>query len=210
MKSLEDLINKAMQLKEEGLATGEIADDLNVSKETALWLITKGSKKQEAIEAPRDVYIDWSTLGGKSTRIRFLALAMTDMLMECLEENELPIPDVVIGIATSGVPLATLIAEELDATVAIVRPRKHMWDPEKKIKRTGFFSTTFSNVSGKNVVIVDDIITSGSTIRDIIELLKDVRADPLAAIVIVDKKGIDKINGVPVKSLMKVKRVEEI
>ena len=41
MKRIEDLFERAKKLKEKGLTTGEIADELNVSRETALWLLTK-------------------------------------------------------------------------------------------------------------------------------------------------------------------------
>jgi orotate phosphoribosyltransferase-like protein len=35
MNDLKDLINKAQELREKGLRSGEIADELNISRETA-------------------------------------------------------------------------------------------------------------------------------------------------------------------------------
>ena len=42
MKEVETLIKKALKYKESGLTELEIADELNVSKETAAWFLSKG------------------------------------------------------------------------------------------------------------------------------------------------------------------------
>ena len=42
MKETDALIKKALKYKENGLTDHEIAEDLNVSKETAIWLLNKG------------------------------------------------------------------------------------------------------------------------------------------------------------------------
>ena len=41
MRNVTKLMEKAQRLKEKGLTTGEIADELNVSKKTALWMVTR-------------------------------------------------------------------------------------------------------------------------------------------------------------------------
>jgi orotate phosphoribosyltransferase len=45
MKDIEDLIQKAMELQSNGLITAQIADELNVSRETVTWLLTGQKKK---------------------------------------------------------------------------------------------------------------------------------------------------------------------
>ena len=47
MKEIEALIKKATNYKDNGLTTHEIAEELNVSKETAIWLLNKGKKKNK-------------------------------------------------------------------------------------------------------------------------------------------------------------------
>ena len=42
MKNVDDLIDSAADLAEHGLSKGEIADELNVSRETASWLVERG------------------------------------------------------------------------------------------------------------------------------------------------------------------------
>ena len=41
MKEIEILINKALKYKDSGFTDYEIAEELNVSKETAVWLLNK-------------------------------------------------------------------------------------------------------------------------------------------------------------------------
>jgi len=42
MKNVDDLIGSANELADQGLSNGEIADELNVSRETASWLVERG------------------------------------------------------------------------------------------------------------------------------------------------------------------------
>ena len=46
MKETDSLIKKALKYKESGLTDYEIAEELNVSKETAAWLLNKGKDKK--------------------------------------------------------------------------------------------------------------------------------------------------------------------
>lgn len=207
MRNVAELMDKAHELKEKGFTTGEIADELNISRETALWLVTRKTKKEGV---PKDVYIDWSVAGSNPAILKHLSLALADLIREILNENGLEKPDVIAGIATSGIPIATLIAEDMEASLCIIRPKKHLWEPDLKKKLSGFILSNFSGVKGKNVVVVDDIATSGTTLKDAIELLGGMGANPLAAVVLIDKKGLKNINGKPVKALVSVGIVEDI
>lgn len=208
MRNIADLIKRAHELKEKGSTTGEIADELNISRETALWLVTHEAEEREKI--PKDIYIDWSAVGTNPAILKNLALALTELIRGIIKENGLPEPDVIAGIAASGVPISTIIAEEMGASLAVIRPKKHLWEPGKKIEPSGFILSNFAAVKGKNVVIVDDIATTGSTIRDAMELLESVDANPIAAVVMIDKKGIESIAGKPVKALISIGIVEQL
>ena len=116
MNDLNDLISKAQELREKGLRSGEIADELNISRETATWLLTRSKSSQEP--APKDIYVNWSEIGQNAERLRFVSLALVDMILETGD------PDVVIGVALSGLPLATLVADEIGAELAVFVPQK--------------------------------------------------------------------------------------
>jgi len=198
------LINKAQELREHGFTTGEIADELNVSMDTARWLTLQ--KAEEKSEAPVDFAINWKSIGGNSTRLNYVSGALSDM---ALSHGEV---DTIVGIAVSGVPFATVMAEfiedmtGLDTSLAIYHPNKHRKDVDAT-DNEGTISTNFGAVEGKKVVIVDDVITSGKTAREVIHTVKDLGGEPTCVTVLIDKAGLSEIEGIPVESLIKVSRL---
>jgi Orotate phosphoribosyltransferase homologs len=194
------LIEKAHELRSRGFTTGEIADELNVSKDTARWLILQGSdktKEKSEEKAPIDFAINWKSLGGSSTRMSYVSAAMADM---ALQHGDV---EVVVGITVSGIPFATMMAEFLDADMAVFHPIKHRKEEDAR----GAVSSNFASVEGKRVVIVDDVITSGGTIGEAIKVFRSLGAEPLAAVVLIDKKGLIEVENVPVESLIRVSRL---
>ncbi len=198
------LINKAQELRAHGFTTGEIADELNVSLDTARWLILQKTETEVKEEAPVDFYIDWKSLGESSSRLRYASMALSDMAMA---HGDI---EVIVGIAASGIPFATMMADfledlgEIPTSLAIYHPNKHrkeLGDGE------GAISTNFGTVKGKKVVIVDDVVTSGNTIKDVISTVKDLGGEPVVITVLIDKSGHSEIDGVPVESLIKVSRL---
>ena len=198
------LINKAQELRQHGFTTGEIADELNVSMDTARWLTLQ--KAEEKTEAPVDFAINWKSIGGNSTRLRYVSGALSDMALSHGEA------DTVVGIAVSGVPFATVMADfiedmtGIDTSLAIFHPNKHRKDVDATDDE-GTISTNFGSVEGKKVVIVDDVITSGKTAREVIHTVRDLGGEPTCVTVLIDKAGLSEIEGVPVESLIKVSRL---
>ena len=198
------LINKAQELRQHGFTTGEIADELNVSMDTARWLTLQ--KAEDKTEAPVDFAINWKSIGGNSTRLSYVSGALSDMALSHGEA------DTVVGIAVSGVPFATVMADfiedmtGIDTSLAIFHPNKHRKDIDAT-EDEGTISTNFGSVEGKKVVIVDDVITSGKTAREVIHTVKDLGGEPTCVTVLIDKAGLSEIEGVPVESLIKVCRL---
>ena len=200
----EKLIAQAQELRQHGFTTGEIADELNVSMDTARWLTLQ--KAEEKSEAPVDFAINWESIGGNSTRLSYVSGALSDMALSHGEA------DTVVGIAVSGVPFATLMADfledmtGLDTSIAIFHPNKHRKDSDA-LDDDGTISTNFGSVEGKKIVIVDDVITSGKTAKEVIHTVRDLGGEPTCVTVLIDKAGLSEIEGVPVESLIKVSRL---
>ena len=198
------LINKAQEVRQHGFTTGEIADELNVSMDTARWLTLQ--KAEEKTEAPVDFAINWKSIGGNSTRLSYVSGALSDMALSHGEA------DTVVGIAVSGVPFATVMADfiedmtGIDTSLAIFHPNKHRKDVDATDDE-GTISTNFGSVEGKKVVIVDDVITSGKTAREVIHTVRDLGGEPTCVTVLIDKAGLSEIEGIPVESLIKVSRL---
>lgn len=197
------LIRKAQELREHGFTTGEIADELNVSMDTARWL-TLQKADEEKIESTGDFAINWKSIGGNSTRLSYVSGALSDLALTHGEA------DVVLGIAVSGIPFATTMADYLedmtglDTSLAIFHPNKHRKD---QTDDEGTISTNFGSVEGKKVIIVDDVITSGKTAKEVIHTVKDQGGEPTCVIVLIDKAGLSELEGIPVESLIKVSRL---
>ncbi|QLG26420.1 orotate phosphoribosyltransferase-like protein [Halorarum halophilum] len=210
MKNVDDLIEDAAALAERGLAKGEIADELNVSRETASWLVeragatTEGStvrdeSRQTQPSGPSDIHVDWSTIGRDSQRLTHVGRAMADLLAKEGEDV-----DLTVGIEKAGTPLATTIARELDTDLAAYAPAKHQWEEGDIDERGGGFSRNFATIRDRECYVVDDTVTSGTTLTETVEAVKEEGGDPVACGVIVDKQGLEEVAGVPVYSLITV------
>ncbi|OAQ54032.1 orotate phosphoribosyltransferase [Natrinema mahii] len=210
MKNVDDLIESAAELAARGLSKGEIADELNVSRETASWLVERsGTTPQPADQqtaqpdngtgGPQDIHVDWSAIGRDSKRMSAIAEAMADMLAKHGEDV-----DLTIGIEKAGGPIATLVARELETDLGTYTPAKHQWEEGDIDDLGGTFSRNFAGIRDRDCYVVDDTITSGTTMRETIEAIRAEGGTPLACIVLADKQGLEELAGVPVYSLLQV------
>ena len=204
MSSLDDLIRRAKELLSEGHSPGQIADELSLSMETVTWLLTQA--KGAAI--PKDVHIDWTSVSGHASLLK----EMSTMLLTRYQSSGLAagcdcdedLPGVIVGIAISGIPLATLMAAEVAVNLAIYYPTKQS-SSEKPI---GSISANFAQVTGEHCIIVDDVITSGNTMKEVVKYMRSHGATPVAILVIFDKRGMTDVDGVPVFSLFRISRID--
>jgi orotate phosphoribosyltransferase len=207
MKNIDDLIDSAAELAERGLSKGEIADELNVSKETASWLVSRSgatttTTRDTAAQSPHDIHVDWSAIGRDSARLAHVGRAVADLL-----SKQGDAVDLTIGIEKAGAPIATTVARELDTDLGTYAPSKHQWDDGEADELSGSFSRNFAQIRDRECYVVDDTITSGTTMTETIEAIRDQDGEPVACAVLTDKRGVEEIEGVPVYSLVQVLRV---
>ncbi|WP_254863266.1 transcriptional regulator GfcR [Halovivax gelatinilyticus] len=206
MKNVDDLIEGAAALAEQGLSRGEIADELNVSRETASWLVERSDAADDDSTARAtddgttpDIHVDWSAIGRDSRRMDAMAIAMADLLEKHGEDV-----DLTVGIEKAGGPIAALVARELETDLATYTPAKHQWDEGDIEELAGTFSHNFAEIRDRECYVVDDTITSGTTMAETIDAIRDDGGKPLACVVLADKRGVDELDGVPVYSLLQV------
>src|SRR6056297_2488959 len=209
MKNVDDLIESAAELAQQGLSKGEIADELNVSRETASWLVERSgtgapttTTTTEPAGGPHDIHVDWSALGRDSNRLYHSGAAMADLLAKQGEEV-----DLTIGIEKAGAPLATAVARELDTDLGTYAPSKHQWEEGDIEDLGGTFSRNFAQIRDRECYVVVDTITSGTTMTETVEAIREQGGEPVACVVLVDKQGVEDVAGVPVYSLVQVIRV---
>jgi len=204
LRSLEELAKKARELKDKGLSTYEIADELKVQADTVVWLLVHKDAGERGAAAPKskdtfDVYVNWNSIGSSAHRLALIGEAMADNVREAIGSGVMEEPEVVAGIEGGAMTLCLIVAKTLGKPMAMVRPQRV---GEKKI--AGAVNTSFSPVEGKKVLIVDTIVRLGETIRAAMETLEAVRAKAVGITVLANKSGRENIEGVPLRSLVEL------
>jgi len=197
MKDVNAIAKKALEYKEKGLSEKEIADELHLSGETVTWLLTRGVKGGEP---PKDVKIGWRSVGVYGNRIGFMAAAMTDLILEEMEKQSLE-PDSILGIALNGIPFATLISEDMGKEMIIYRPS------QERHGKGGAFSSNTANPQGKKVVLIDDVVSTGDTLKGAITDVQDIGGTPVLIVVLVNKTAHDDLLGVPMRALVRARAI---
>ena len=197
MKDVNAIAKKALDYKEKGLSEKEIADELHLSPETVTWLLTRGVKGGEP---PKDVKIGWRSIGVYGNRIGFMAAAMSDIALEEMEKRQMD-ADAVIGVAINGIPLAALISEELGKELIIYRPS------QERHGKGGAFSSNYASPQGKKVLIVDDVVSTGDTIKAAISDVHELGGTIVLAVVLVNKTALDELAGVPLRALIRARSI---
>ncbi|NPA75661.1 MAG: orotate phosphoribosyltransferase-like protein [Euryarchaeota archaeon] len=191
MKSIEELARRARELREKGFDTKEIATELHLSTNTVEWLLTRGIEEEVA---PRDVKIGWRSVGIYPYRISKIAEIMTDIIVEEMDKREFDV-DSIVGVLINGIPYATFIADNLGLELIVYRPHPN--------REEGAFSSNYAHIEGKKVVIVDDVLSTGETIKKAIEDIKNAGGDPKLVMVLVNKTNKDDVAGVPLRALIR-------
>ena len=188
--SIDELRGKVAEMTEQGLNTQQIADELSISQRTVIWLSTGASEA----EHPDDVQIGWRTIGARPNRINAIGSIMADIVLEELEEV-----DTIVGISLNGILFANSIADILEVDVAIFRSVSEEGD--------GHLSNKYGNVAGRKVVVVDDVLSSGETMKRTIKTLQDGGAEVVLSIVMVNKTEENTVSGVPLRGLIRAVKV---
>ena len=188
--SIDELREKVAEMIEQGLNTQQIADELSISQRTVMWLNSGAAE----VDHPDDIQIGWRTIGARPNRINAIGAIMADIVVEELDDV-----DTIVGISLNGILFANSIADQLDVDVAIFRSVSEEGD--------GHLSNKYGNVAGRKVVVVDDVLSSGDTMRKTIKTLQDEGADVALSIVMVNKTEENAVGGVPLRGLIRTVRV---
>ncbi len=198
MKGIEKLVDKAKRLKERGLKEKEIADELNVSPDTVTWLLTRDIEEQKP---PMDVKIGWRSVGVYGRRIALLGSLFSDIIMEEMERMDTHV-ETIVGLAVNGIPAAVMVSDQLDRELAVYRPPQ-----ENRDQGGGTLASNYAGVEGKNIVIVDDVVNTGETMKGAVTDLEEEGANVKLCTVTVNKNGRDDVLGVPLRALIRARLI---
>ena len=196
--SIEKMAKKANELREEGHTTREIGQEMHLSKATIEWLLAKQASSDFSEKLPPDVKVGWRSIGVSGSRINSIAEIMADIILEEQEKREFDF-DMIAGITNNGVPLATIISDLLGADFGMIRPNREGTKTN--------YASNYASLKNKNVVIVDDVISTGSTTKEAINFIREKEGTPVMIIVLINKKPDNELENIPLRALIRARPV---
>ena len=196
--SIEKMAAKVKELKDKGQGNREISQEMNLSQATVEWLLAKQASEKFDEALPPDVKVGWRTIGVSGSRIQAIAEIMVDVILE--EQDNLGFElDMVAGVANNGVPLATMVSDLLGVDFGVIRPSREGTQIN--------YASNYAGLKGKNIVIIDDVVSSGTTAEEVIEFVRAREGVPVLAMVLINKKADNKISDVPLRALIRARPV---
>ena len=196
--SLEKMAEKATSLRKKGHANREISQEMHLSEATVEWLLAKKASEDFNETLPPDVKVGWRTVGVSGSRINSIAEIMADVILEEQEKNEFDL-DMIAGITHNGIPLATNISDLLGLDFGMIRPSRDGTETN--------YASNYAGIDGKNIVIVDDVVSTGATTKEAINFVKKQNGNPVLVVVLINKKADDDLEGVPLRALIRARPV---
>ena len=101
--------------------------------------------------------------------------------------------DMVFGPAYKGIPIVTALASSLSTSYQLDKPFVYN---RKEVKSHGEGGVTVGEELGGNVVIVDDVITAGTAIREAVDIINNAGATTAGIVISLDRqeKGIGELS----------------
>ena len=196
--SIEGMSAKAKELKDKGQTNREIGHEMHLSQATVEWLLAKQASDNYDGALPPDVKVGWRTIGVSGSRIHAIAEIMADVILEEQEKRGFDI-DMIAGVTNNGVPLAIIVSDILGVDFGMVRPSREGTDTN--------YASNYAGLEDKNAVLIDDVVSTGSTTKEVIEFIRKNKGNPILAMVLINKKADDDIEGVPLRALIRARPV---
>mgnify|MGYP002831333004 FL=1 len=142
--------------------------------------------------------VGWRTIGVAGSRINAIAEIMADVILEEQEKRGFEL-DMVAGVTHNGIPLATIISDLLGIDFGMIRPSREGTQTN--------YASNYAGLKGKNVVLVDDVISTGSTTKEVIKFIREKEGMPVLAMVLINKKADNQLDDVPLRALIRARPV---
>jgi orotate phosphoribosyltransferase len=95
-------------------------------------------------------------------------------------------PDIVFGPAYKGIPLATAVAQAIGGNIGYAFNRKEVKDHGEGGIIVG------ASLAGKNIMIVDDVMTTGTSSGEAVEIIRENNGIPIGCVIAFDRQECNK------------------
>ena len=187
--SVDDLRATVEEYRSKGLNTQQIADEMSLSQTTIKWLSSGGVGSEDR---PNDIRVGWRSIAVKAGRIEAISYVFCDILEEEIGDDV----DTIVGISINGIAFAQAIGGQLDLDLAVSRSISD--------DGAGHISEVFADVEGKKCVVVDDVLSGGTTMAKTVNNLREAGAEVKLCMVLANKSHRNEIEGVPLHGLVRV------
>ena len=121
----------------------------------------------------------------------------------------------VVTVEAVGIPLGTMVSQKTGVPLNIIRKRPYFLENEHVIDQSTGYSKGKLYINGlfkgMKVLLIDDVLSTGGTIRAVIKGLQEVGVDILDVIILVEKSDIretlEEELGVKIKTMSKIEIV---
>ena len=196
--SIENMAKKAKELKEKGHANREISQEMHLSQATVEWLLAKQATDNFEEQLPPDVKVGWRTIGVSGSRINSIAEIMADVILEEQEKQGYDL-DMVAGLTNNGIPLAIIISDLLGIDFGMIRPSREGTETN--------YASNYAGLEDKHIVLVDDVVSTGSTAKEAINFIRQSNGIPVLTMVLINKKADNELENVPLRALIRARPV---
>lgn len=188
----EELTARAKDLKDMGLSTQEIADELNLDSETVMWLLLKPPKKIDKT----DIYVDLVNVMNYPHRLEELAVLVADLIE--LEVSA----DTVANSGDDDTPLAFMVARELGVPFVLMKSSTTEQGDEVR-----YPSQSSLGLEERSVAVVQNIISTGVSAERCVESIEKEGGTAVGVFSLLQKSEGREIAGAPVKPLISISKI---
>ncbi len=136
--------------------------------------------------------------------------AVSELSIESIDWKEI---DLILGIEAMGLPLTSPVSVHTGIPLVIARKRKYELDGEVVIDQSTGYSKGAMYLNdinpGEKIAIIDDVLSTGGTLKAVIEGIKKAGAEVKHILVVVEKgPGLEKLKidypDIKIESLVKL------
>jgi adenine phosphoribosyltransferase len=120
--------------------------------------------------------------------------------------------DLIVAPESMGIPLAVPLSLELGIPYCIVRKKSYGLPGEVQIEQTTGYSKSKMYINGiskgDRVTLVDSVVSSGGTLKAVVQGIRGIGAKVVDVMVVIEKGGgkqrLENELGIPIKSLIRI------